>query len=68
MSSNPLLQGYLDSDGKFTQMPGKRQKKKVALMLQYLAAQFEKGKTYTEKEVNDLLNQHHSFKDPAGEE
>jgi len=34
-------------------------------MLQYLAAKFEVGKKYTEKEVNDVLNEHHSFNDPA---
>lgn len=60
-----LLKGYIGEDGKFTQMPGKRQKKKVAAMLEVLAAQFEEGKKYTEREVNEILNQHHSFNDPA---
>lgn len=62
---NPTLKGYLDDNGKFDRMPGKRQKKKVELMLQYLAEQFEKGRTYTEREVNEILNSHHSFDDPA---
>lgn len=60
-----MLKGYLDNDGKFGRMPGKKQKKKVALMLEFLAEQFELGVQYTEMEVNTILNQHHSFKDPA---
>lgn len=59
------LRGYLDEEGKFDRMPGKRQKKKVALMLEYLAAQFIEDRQYTEKEVNEILNKHHSFNDPA---
>lgn len=65
MKDNPLLKGYIDDEGKFDRMPGKKQKKKLALMLQCLAQQFEVGKQYTEMEVNEILNQHHSFKDPA---
>lgn len=65
MKNNPLLKGYIGDDGKFDQMPGKRQKKSVTAMLEYLAKQFEGGKQYTEMEVNEILNQHHSFKDPA---
>ncbi len=60
-----VLKGYVDEQGKFDKMPGKRQKKKVALMLQYLAAQFIEDRQYTEKEVNEILNKHHSFNDPA---
>ena len=65
MKDNQLLKGYLNEEGKFDRMPGKRQKKKLAVMLQYLAQQFEAGKQYTEMEVNEVLNKHHSFKDPA---
>ena len=60
-----ILKGYIDEEGKFDRMPGKRQKKNVALMLQYLAAQFVDGRRYSEKEVNEILNKHHSFNDPA---
>ena len=59
------LEGYLNQDGKFTQFPGKKQKNKQHLMLEFLAKQFETGKDYSEKEVNEILNQHHSFNDPA---
>ena len=65
MKKYPMLQGYQDEDGKFHSFPGKRQKHKQALMLQYLATQFQANRKYSEKEVNELLNEHHSFKDPA---
>ncbi len=59
------LRGYMDEDGKFKQFPGKKQKKNQALFLEYLATKFEKGKDYTEMDVNEILNQHHTFNDPA---
>lgn len=65
MENQSKLQGYQDVNGKFHSFPGKRQKEKQALMLQYLAAKFEAGKKYSEQEVNDILNAHHSFNDPA---
>lgn len=43
------LQNYLDDNGQFSRFPGKRQKKKQTLMLQFLAAQFEVGRNYSEK-------------------
>ena len=65
MEKDKMLKGYLDEDGRFNRLPGKKQKVKLDCMLEYLAKQFENGKKYSEIEVNDLLNQHHSFKDPA---
>ncbi len=65
MKDNTALQGYLNENGKFHSFPGKRQKKKQALILQYLASKFEVGKKYSEQEVNDILNEYHSFNDPA---
>jgi len=65
MNKQSNLQGYQDENGIFHSFPGKRQKEKQALMLQYLAAKFEAGKKYSEQEVNAILNAHHSFNDPA---
>ncbi|MEM9885037.1 MAG: DUF2087 domain-containing protein [Bacteroidota bacterium] len=65
MKGNTNLSSYLDENGKFSHFPGKRQKKKQHLMLELLSERFERGKKYTEKEVNEILNQHHSFHDPA---
>jgi len=60
-----LLAGYRDESGKFARFPGRKQKKKQQLMLSFFLEQFDPDKTYSEKEVNELLNQHHSFNDPA---
>lgn len=65
MDKYTALDGYRDDAGKFTQFPGKRQKKKQQLMLEFLAEQFEQNRHYNENEVNTILNQHHSFEDPA---
>lgn len=65
MENKNALQGYQDENGKFHSFPGKRQKIKQAKMLQYLASKFEVGKKYSEKEVNMILNEFHSFNDPA---
>ena len=40
MKNHQSLQGYQDENGKFHSFPGKRQKEKQALMLQYLASKF----------------------------
>ena len=65
MTQPATLLGYLNDDGKFDRFPGKRQKKRQAEMLQFLADQFKQDRKYTEAEVNEILNQHHSFNDPA---
>lgn len=59
------LEGYLDEQGKFTTLPGKRQKKKQLLMLQHLASKIDIGAKYTEMQINDIINQYTAFKDPA---
>ena len=59
------LSTYQDDQGRFTQFPGKKQKKKQLHMLQYLATSFEEGRSYTEQQVNDILNEQHTFGDPA---
>ncbi len=57
------LKNFLDEAGRLTKYPAKRPMKFLAL--EYLAGKFEKGKRYTEREVNDLLNRWHLFGDPA---
>lgn len=59
------IKGYLNEAGQLTQLAGKRQKKKQALMLQYLKEKFNPSKKYTEQEVNTILNKFHIFEDPA---
>jgi len=64
-SEKDLLKSYRDEDGKFYQLPGKKQKKKLDAMIKNLATKFTIGNSYSELEVNDILNEHHSFNDPA---
>lgn len=60
------LKPYLDEQGRIKEWPSKRNRNKVqTLALWYLAEQFSPDVIYTEKEVNALLNQHHTFNDPA---
>jgi hypothetical protein len=60
------LKSYLDEQGRVKEWPSKRNKGKFqTLVLEYLASQFEIDVIYTEKEVNQLLNQHHTFGDAA---
>ncbi len=63
MNTEKVLRNFLDDDQKVTGWPSKPSKKMV--ILEYLAQYFEEDKFYTEKEVNELLNQHHTFEDPA---
>jgi hypothetical protein len=50
------LQRFMDAHGRVTDWPAKERDR--LLLLQYLAAQFEQRRYYTEKEVNALLIQH----------
>jgi len=59
------IKGYLDDSGKVILFPGKKQKKKQALILEYLSEKFVSNKKYSEIEVNQILNQNHTFNDPA---
>ena len=58
-----LLKNFLDSEGKLTVYPAKF--KNLIFVLYYLAEKFEPGKRYTEKEVNKILNEWHTFGDWA---
>lgn len=44
-------------DGRLKAIPSYR--KKLEILLRWLAGQFEYGRTYTEKEVNELLGRYH---------
>ena len=57
------IKNFLDENGRLKSFPAKRAKKIPALV--YLAGKFEPGRSYTEREVNDLLDQWHTFHDPA---
>ena len=52
---------YYTDDGKLTQFPSKRPMRIIALTR--IAGQFEAGKRYTEKEVNEIIKNSISFND-----
>jgi hypothetical protein len=56
-----ILRAFLDSDGKLKQLPSKRKMKIYASY--YLATKLEKGKRYTESEINAAIGQLHTFGD-----
>lgn len=55
------LRRYYTDEGKLTQFPSKRPMRIIALMR--IAGQFEAGKRYTEKEVNEIIKNSISFND-----
>jgi len=57
------IKRFLDPDGRLRQFPARRKMKIICLF--YLAQKFEKDRQYTEREVNDLLLDWHTFGDPA---
>lgn len=57
------LRPFLDERGRLTAFPAKRSKKLLALRL--LAAHIEPGRVYSEAAFNDLLDDWHTFHDPA---
>ncbi|MBE7383145.1 MAG: DUF2087 domain-containing protein [Leptolyngbya sp. SIO1E4] len=60
------LQHYLDGQGRLKEWPSRRNKGRFQqLALEYLATKFEPDIYYNEREVNGLLNQYHTFTDPA---
>ncbi|HEY4552429.1 MAG TPA: DUF2087 domain-containing protein [Bacillaceae bacterium] len=54
---------FFNEDGQLKSWPAKRRKKLHAIA--YLAEKFEDGREYSEKEVNQLLNEWHTFEDAA---
>lgn len=59
----PLLKSFLDENGRLKQFPAKRKMKIIALF--YLAEKMEENRCYTEQEINEILLQWHTFRDPA---
>ena len=55
------ISAFLDEKGKIRQWPAAG-KTKIAVV-GYLAGKFEKDRIYNEKEVNEIINQWHTFND-----
>ena len=58
-----ILKNFLDEQGRLIAFPSKRKLKLYALL--YLAEKIEQDKSYTEKEINELLSTWHTFEDPV---
>ncbi|MEJ6784258.1 DUF2087 domain-containing protein [Aminobacter sp. Piv2-1] len=57
------MSALITEDGVVARWPAKAADK--VLVLDFLAAKFEAGRDYAEREVNDMLKRHHSFGDWA---
>lgn len=63
MNLTLILKNFLDEDLRLKAFPARRKMKIYALL--YLVQKFEPDREYSEKEVNTLLNDWHTFSDPA---
>lgn len=59
----PELKNFIDAEGRLKQWPVKQ--KLQLLAIPAFAAAIPTGQRFTEREVNELLNRHHTFTDPA---
>ena len=55
------ISGFLDEKGRVKQMPSKHAKR--LQVLSYLAEKFDFDHDYTEKEVNNIISEWHTFED-----
>ncbi len=56
-SAESVIANFLDADGKLTHIPAQRKKRYAVLA--WLVRKFEEGRSYSEAEVNELLQQYH---------
>ena len=59
--SEEILKSIKNADGIIIRWPKKKEEKRA--VLEYLITKFEKGKRYSELEVNMILKRWHSFGD-----
>lgn len=52
-----VLQNFMDDQQRITAVPA--QYKKLMVLVRWMLERFEKGREYTEKEVNDIIKNHH---------
>lgn len=57
------MSGFFSKDGQLKSWPAKRGKKLIAIAI--LSEKFEADREYSEKEVNEILNEWHTFSDAA---
>ncbi|WP_170006242.1 DUF2087 domain-containing protein [Bacillus fonticola] len=54
---NKVLKNFIQADGKLKNIPAQRKKKFI--ILEHLVRGLEMGKTYSEREINDYIQQYH---------
>jgi len=55
------LKNFLDDKGRVVKWPAKKSMK--IEVIQYIGQYFQQGRTYKEKEVNDIINKWHTYGD-----
>ncbi|MTI46320.1 DUF2087 domain-containing protein [Sporosalibacterium faouarense] len=55
------LENFLDEKGRIKQWPSKYSLK--IEVVKYVAEKFEEGRVYSEKEVNEIINEWHTYND-----
>ena len=63
MELTHILRNFLDAEGKLTAFPAKRKMKLFAML--YLAQKIPADTDFSEREINDILLDWHTFADPA---
>ena len=63
MELTHILRNFLNGEGKLTAFPAKRKMKIYALL--YLSQKIPADTDFTEREINDILLDWHTFADPA---
>lgn len=58
-----ILKSIKNADGIITRWPKRKEEKEA--VLKYISSKFETEKTYSEREVNEIINRWHSFGDYA---
>ncbi len=57
------IKGFFDNEGKIKQLPSKMKKK--LLIIDFLSEKFEMNVKYSGQEIDEILNQHHTYNDSA---
>ena len=63
MELTHILRNFLDAEGKLTAFPAKRKMKLFAML--YLAQKIPADTDFSEREINNILLDWHTFADPA---
>ncbi len=63
MGHKQILRNFLDEQGRVTRWPGSKNRSLKAEVIEYIANKFEFDRDYTEREVNAILYQWHTFGD-----